>query len=38
MSMYRDYSEDHIAHLIWVRKTAFFGSFPYVCPEPVLAK
>jgi hypothetical protein len=21
-----------------VRKTAFFLSFPYVCPEPVLAK
>jgi hypothetical protein len=22
----------------WVGKTALFLSFPYVCPEPVLAK
>jgi hypothetical protein len=25
-------------HDIPVGKTAFFWSFPYVCPEPVLAK
>jgi hypothetical protein len=30
--------QGHSDHADSVRKTAFFLSFPYVCPEPVLVK